>query len=245
MPAYSKEHSAFVVRADLAAAHHKAWLRLGEPGTWLDAATRVAIAAQVRRAQTCALCKRIKAAVSPYAVTGTHDAGDELPATWVDIVHRIVADPGRLTKGWFARTVGTDISEPEYVELVAIVAQVTAIDTFARAIGSQPWSLPEPVAGAPSHYQPERAALRTAWVRTLAWDDHGPREADFFDGPTGNIRTALTLVPDEARSFWDIAFNQYLPIAAMRDWDNEYRAITHAQIELLAGRVSALNQCTY
>lgn len=245
MSAYSKEHSAFEVRSDLATAHHKAWSRLGEPGTWLDAQTRIAIAAEVRRSQTCALCERTKVAVSPYAVTGTHDAGDELPAPWIDIVHRIVADPGRLTKGWFDRTVGTDISEPEYVELVAIVAQVTAIDTFARAIGSQPWPLPDAVSGTPSQYRPDRAELRTAWVRTLAWDDHGPNEADFFDGPTGNIRTALTLVPDEARSFWNIVFNQYLPIPAMRDWDNEYRAVTHAQIELLAGRVSALNQCTY
>jgi len=39
--------------------------------------------------------------------------------------------------------------------------------------------------------------------------------------------------------------NQCLPPAAMRDFDNEYRAIDHAQIELVAGRVSALNQCVY
>jgi AhpD family alkylhydroperoxidase len=31
----------------------------------------------------------------------------------------------------------------------------------------------------------------------------------------------------------------------MRDFDNEYQAIYHAQIELVASRVSALNQCVY
>ena len=31
----------------------------------------------------------------------------------------------------------------------------------------------------------------------------------------------------------------------MRDFGREYRAITHAQIELLAGRISAINQCVY
>jgi len=31
----------------------------------------------------------------------------------------------------------------------------------------------------------------------------------------------------------------------MRDFGCEYRAITHAQIELLAGRISAINQCVY
>jgi hypothetical protein len=31
----------------------------------------------------------------------------------------------------------------------------------------------------------------------------------------------------------------------MFDFDNEIRAISHAQIELVAGRVSAINQCVY
>jgi len=52
-------------------------------------------------------------------------------------------------------------------------------------------------------------------------------------------------VPDEARSFFDIVAHQYLPGPAMRDFEKEYRAISHAQIELLAGRISAINQCTY
>jgi hypothetical protein len=56
---------------------------------------------------------------------------------------------------------------------------------------------------------------------------------------------ALTLVPDEARSFFDLVAHQYLPGPAMRDFTHEYRAVSHAQIELIAGRVSALNQCTY
>jgi hypothetical protein len=60
-----------------------------------------------------------------------------------------------------------------------------------------------------------------------------------------NIRRALTLVPDEARSFFDLAAHQYLPGRQMFDFSREYRAITHPQIELLAARVSALNQCTY
>ena len=101
------------------------------------------------------------------------------------------------------------------------------------------------MAGAPSRYRPEEARVHGAWVATIAADEYGPREADLFRGRMGNIRMALTLVPDEARSFWSIAFKQYLTIEAMRDFDNEYRAINHAQIELLAGRVSAINQCTY
>jgi len=39
--------------------------------------------------------------------------------------------------------------------------------------------------------------------------------------------------------------HQYLPGDVMREFSREYRAISHAQIELLAARVSALNRCLY
>jgi len=64
-------------------------------------------------------------------------------------------------------------------------------------------------------------------------------------GNPSNIRMPLTLVPDETRGFFDLCASQYLPGPAMTDFGKEYRAITHAQIELLAGRISAINQCTY
>ena len=31
----------------------------------------------------------------------------------------------------------------------------------------------------------------------------------------------------------------------IRDLENEYRALTHSQLELIASRVAALNQCLY
>jgi len=65
------------------------------------------------------------------------------------------------------------------------------------------------------------------------------------DRPPANIMKALSLVPGEVRSFFDLVTHQYLPGAAMRDFAHEYRAISHAQIELLAARVSALNRCLY
>ena len=64
-------------------------------------------------------------------------------------------------------------------------------------------------------------------------------------GRGSSIRESITLVPDEARSFFSLATAQYLSGPQMRDFENEFRAITHLQIELLAARVSALNQCTY
>ena len=45
--------------------------------------------------------------------------------------------------------------------------------------------------------------------------------------------------------WWDMFETMYLPAPAMRDFSREYRAISHAQIELLAARIAALNQCVY
>jgi len=245
MASVSYDRAPHFVRRDLAHAHLRAWDRLASPGTWLDGATRVAVAASTREARTCRLCQLRKLSVSPNSHTGQHDDTSELPVGWVDIVHRIATDPGRLTRGWFDRAVGERVEDGAYVELVSIVAHVTAIDTFARGIGSDQWPLPIAQSGSPTRYRPAEARLHDAWLPTIAWHERGPREADFFHGLPANIKMALTLIPDEARSFFDLVAHQYLPGPAMRDFANEYRAITHAQIELIAGRVSALNQCTY
>ncbi len=60
-----------------------------------------------------------------------------------------------------------------------------------------------------------------------------------------NIHRALSLVPEEVKGFFDLDTAQYLPDAALRDFATEYRDLTHAQIELLAARVSAINRCHY
>jgi len=245
MGTVSYEQSAYEVRADLAAAHARVWEHLARPGTWLKATARIAIAAEARAAKGCALCAERKKSLLPLGVDGRHDSATTLPEGWVDIIHRIISDPGRLTQGWYGRTVGRHISDGEYVELVSVVAHLTAIDTFARGLGCDPWPLPDARSGAPSYYRPTEARRNSAWVPTIAWEEHGPGEADFFQGFPSNIKMALTLVPDEARSFFDIVAHQYLPGPAMRDFAKEYRAISHAQIELLAGRVSAINQCSY
>lgn len=245
MAELSYDGAPFRVRDDLTAAHRRAWDRLASAGTWLDGRTRVAVVAETRHARGCALCRRRKEALSPYAVDGTHDSLGELPESWIEMIHRIVSDPGRLTRRWYGSMIASGIEETQYVEILSVVAHVTAIDTFARGLGMEAPPLPEPRAGAPTRYRPAEAKQNEAWAPNIKWEEHGPNEADYFVGMGSNIRRALTLVPDEARGFFDVVANQYLPGPAMRDFSKEYRAITHAQIELLAGRVSAINQCTY
>ena len=61
----------------------------------------------------------------------------------------------------------------------------------------------------------------------------------------GNVHLALSLVPEAMMQFWDLFEELYLPQHAMRDFDREYRAIDHAQIEMLAARVAVHNRCHY
>lgn len=241
----SYETSPYKVRDDLAEAHDRVWDRISKAGTWLDSSTRVRIAAETRHARSCELCARQKAALSPFAVDGAHASLGELPEIWIEIIHRMVADPGRLTRSWSEKMRASGIEDTEYVELVSIVAHTTALDVFARALGLEELPLPEAQPGAPSRYRPAEARQGEAWLPTIAWDEAGPNEADFCHGRESSIRRALTLVPDEARSFFDLGAHQYLPGDAMREFSKKVRAISRAQIELLAGRVSALNQCTY
>jgi hypothetical protein len=244
----------FAVRADIAAAHQKAWARLAHPGTWFPGQTRLAIAAEVRHATRCALCARRKQALSPYGLDGRHDSLGALPERMVEQIHRIVTDPGRLTRTWFDRVIASGTSDTEYVEIVGVVATVVSIDTFCRALGLPLPPLPAAVSGEPLRRRPKTAHQRgEAWVpmihpKDLEGELETPEErtlAAYWGGVLANIRRALSLVPEEAYAWFQLVETQYLPGRWMRDFANEYRAITHAQIELIAGRVSVLNQCFY
>jgi hypothetical protein len=235
------------IREDLAGAHARAWARIGGPGTWWDAAGHIAIAAETRHATSCALCRRRKDALSPAAIEGGHDSLGALPEIVVEVVHRVRTDPARLSEGWFRGVIAAGLREEQYVETVSIVAHVVAIDTMAHGLGLDEPALPEPRPGTPSRYRPDGAKVGGAWVPWLEPADLSEAEADLYPSgrPAANIMKAMSLVPDEVRSFFDVVSHQYQPPLAMRDFSREYRAISHAQIELLAARVSALNQCLY
>ena len=233
------------VRDDLVTAHRRAWQRLARPGTWLSGAQRVALAGETRAIDACPLCQRRLQALSPHRVEGRH-AAPELLAPLVEVAHRLRSDPARLTRKWFDELMASGISDGEYVETVGVVATTVSLDVFARGLGLEPPELPQPEPGEPSRHRPAGLTYGGAWVAWLAPENAQGPEADLYPGPfAAHIRRSLSLVPDEVRGMFDLVAHQYLPGPAMHDFDNEYRAIDHAQIELLAGRVSALNQCLY
>jgi hypothetical protein len=241
------DSSALPIRDDLAAAHTRAWERIARPGTWWGGAERVAIAAETRHALRCDFCRRRKVALSPAAIVGRHDSLGGLSDPIVEVVHRVRTDPARLGERWFREVIAGGLGDGEYVETVSIVAHVVAVDTMARGLGLDLLPLPKPQAGLPSHYRPPGAGPGGAWVAWVEPADLGETEIGLYPAgrPAANIMKAMSLVPDEVRGFFDVVSTQYQGPLEMRDFSHEYRAISHAQIELLAARVSALNQCLY
>lgn len=234
------------IRPRLALAIDDAWGRLASAGTWWSGAERIAIATETRSAMHCSLCARRREALSPYSITGEHDTATDLPSEAIEAIHRIKSDASRITQHWVRSMVEGPLGEERYVEIVAIVAIATALDTFDHVLGRTPRPFPLPIPGRQSQHRPARAERDLAWVATLApekvsHDDPNPYP---LHGDK-NIHRALSLVPQEVFNFFDLDVELYLKDQEIRDFANEYRAITHPQIELIAGRASALNRCFY
>jgi hypothetical protein len=235
------------VRDELRAAHRLIWEYVRAAGNWWTGAERVAIARAARDATRCPLCRARKAALSPNAVAGEHVNAGALPSDVVDVVHRIRTDAGRLSQGWFDTVVAGGLDAPRYVELVAVVTLVTGVDYFCRSLGLAPFPLPDPLPGVPSHYLPASARPGTAWVPMIAPEDASGAEADMYPPSpfVPNIVRALSLVPDAVRTLWRSSDAHYLPVADIGNPAARGAALDRMQTELVAARVSALNQCFY
>lgn len=246
MATLSYDDAPVEIRQDLIESHRRTWRRIAGPGTWLDGATRVAIAAESRRAFDCELCRQRKGALSPNAVQGDHDTLGDLPASLVEIVHRVMTDPSRLSHQWFRGVIDAGMADTEYVEAIGVACTTLAVDGFARALGLPLRDLPEPLPGEPTRQRPVGARQGPAWVPWVMPDDVTDAEAGLYDHGATNVCKAMSLVPQTAIGFFDVVTAQYLPgITAIRDFGGKYRAINRAQIELLSARVSAINQCAY
>ena len=240
------QESGIPVRADLTEAQKRAWAAIAAPGTWLTGERRVAVAAEIRHAQRCAHCARIKAALSPDAVQGEHAGLGRLGDAEVELVHRVVNDPGRLSESWSHSVLARGLSEGEYVEIVGIVAMVTMMDRFALALGLPGRALPAPQPGAPTRYRPPGGKKKAAWLPLVEPEDAVEADGPMYPSPkAGYIYRGLSLVPQSLRDYWALAVTHYLPGQFVYRFESSIRAISRPQMELIAARVSALHQCVY
>ena len=124
-----------------------------------------------------------------------------------------------------------------------------SIDRFAEAIGVDLRVLPDPEPGDVSQYGPMNISIdpRSGWVPMIAADANDPPDDDLWvRGQVGNVIRAMSLVPDEVRTLNDLSTAHYM--AGRFVLDASYspdRALDRVQIELVAARVSALNECFF
>ncbi len=239
--------SPLTVRDNLKSALTQAWSEVAQTGAWLSGEQRLAIANEARNAWQCELCKRRKEALSPYTVQGDHEHLGALPDAWVEAVHRIVTDSGRITESWYDSTIAAGIAEDEFIELLSLVTIVTGADTFMRGIGLPPLALSATgEQGIPPRRRPAGAKTGPGWAPTVAPEDAGHELGDFYEtGPAAYIRRALTLVPDEANRFWPLLNQLYLGNPLRVELEGVERAISRAQMEFIATRTSAYLDCFY
>ena len=208
------------------AAHDAALEAIAAPGAWWSGADRLAIVRAARSAPTCSLCARKASEPSPGAVPGEHHNDGELPPIAVEAVHAIRNDSGRLTRRWFDDVVDMGMLPEAYVELVAVTASSVIVDTYAQGVGLDMPSLPRPAHGAPTLERSDDVVDAGAWLPVA-------REG------RANILRSLGLVPSARELF----FGTFGPSYYMNP--ESHFALDHAQVELVAARVSAVNECFY
>lgn len=250
--AFSFTELPYTVRSDLGDAYRWYWQRLRSPGHWWTGAERIAIAEESRLATQCTTCRTRKQALSAYGDHGEHQHGNtsrtaQLPLAAIDAIHRIVTDQGRITQTFVDSLETEGVTDAHYVELLGIVVVTFSIDEFHRALGIAPEPLPDPVPGEPDYHRPELASHDTGYVPMLPPDGAVNAESDLWSGSfTANVVRALTLVPDALRDWIRVASAQYLSFEGMQNFVGlESRSIDRMQMELIAGRVSAVNECFY
>ncbi|MBT5773460.1 MAG: hypothetical protein HOH95_03690 [Dehalococcoidia bacterium] len=217
--------------------HEQARGRFVSAGSFLDGATRRAIVEEARAARECGLCARRSEALSAASVDGEHSTVTELKPGLVELAHGVVTDSGRLTQAWFGGVIASGVTREQYVEAAGLLGSSTIADTFAVALTGEPAVLDASVDGEPSGVSNAALVDVGAYVGLM---DHEHPHPKFAGRPAPNICRALAMVPSAVDEFWDLFMPHYQPMA-----EADGHEVGRSQIEFVAARTSALNECFY
>lgn len=195
--------------------HDETRRAFARPGAWWNGTDRLRIVVEARNAHD----RDLVAEESGALASG-------LPPIAVEAIHGIRNDSGRLTRRWFDNLIDMGLQLEAYVELVGVVTSSVIVDTFAQGIGKPLPALPEPEPGPPTFERSDDVVDAGAWLPLK-------REGQ------ANILRSLGLVPSALKLFFDTFNPSYYmrPRAAF--------SISRPQVELVASRVSAVNECFY
>lgn len=233
--------SSFAIRADLAAVHSATVESFSAPGTWFDAKERREIVALSRRVR----------AEQGFEIQGyTDEVQDiDLPSGALKLIKMVSCEAEKIDKDFYLELVSNGLRPEQYVEIVGLVTRAVSVDTFCRSLGLSMYLLVDARDGEPSKKLPDSATIDHAWVPIIPAGPRGGAPAQALYGETefvANIFSALSLVPDEASGVMQLGQTQYVGASDFQNFkffrDENF---SRAQLELVAARISALNNCFY
>jgi hypothetical protein len=211
-------------------------------GTWGSAAQRAAIAATAREARSAAGLQE--------AVSDKRD-GDtaKLPDAALQLARDVALDGTTIDREYCRQVQAEGVTEGAYVEIVGVVSRLVNLDVFARGIGLAPRPLGETNdSNKPTFERPSEAVDEGFFTASVPSAPEGGALAESLYGknPAGNIIRTLSLVPEEAHRLIALVTNQYFPAAQLMDLTaTGIHALSRAQIEIVATKVSEHNKCFY
>ena len=235
------DDSSYPVRPDLDAVHENQIGRMGAPGSWGYGTQRLAVAIEARNAGYAA-------GVLEAAEDCEETAEVDLPKVARRVIGALAVAPKDISEDFYNQALDDGLSDAEYVEIVGVVARITDFDVFARGIGVPLRPLPPPEPGLPSRQRPAEAVPEQAWPPTVPSGPKGGETGKSLYGgkPKSYIVRGLSLVPDELRAHLELEEVQYLPLARIGEWDYQHHeGQTRAQVEVVAARISAINECFF
>jgi len=233
--------AAYPVRDDLAANHAAQWQKASAPGSWGTGPQRLAVANEARNAG-------IDAGLLEAPADGGADSDADLPELVRRLVRKLAVAPKDFLQADYDAARDGGLGDAEFVELVGVVSRATDMDIFARGIGVALRPFAPAQAGSPSREVSAGAVAEQAWVPTVPNLPAGGADAEalYGDAPKPYIMRAMSLVPDEYRDHLAMEQAQYMPLDRVLQFDYRHHdGLTRPQVEVIAGRVSALNECFY
>ena len=225
------------------ALHADELLSFARPGTWGTAAQRITIAAEIRKT-------RVEAGVQESV--GDENLCDtaEVPEAARRVARAAALGGIEIDRAFCAKAQADGLTDGAYVEVIGLAARLAHLDVFARGIGVPSRQLAEPLEDTePSMQRPAIARDEGFFTDSVPSAPDGGELAREIYGdavPAANILRSLSLVPDEARRLNRVVNVEYFNNDTMMDVTfSSLKDINRPQLELVAAKISALNQCFY
>lgn len=236
------EKSEYPVSSTIEALHEDELASFTQCGTWGTGAQRAVVAATARTA-------RYEAGLQEKSDDPPITTNAGLPDVALQLASEVALGATNIDRDYFNNVTSQGVTPGAYIEIVGVVSRLVNLDIFSRGIGLSPRPL-DPVEdeGTPDFALPDEAVDEGFFVNSVPSPPAGGSlgESLYGKNPAGNILRSLSLVPAEARRVINLIGNQYYSSEQLMDFSaSSSHALSRAQVEVVASKVSEHNRCFY